>query len=271
MLGGGEEGGSSSQSSSMSGYNAMPLIQQQAYDPFFQAVQNLWGVPLNSVSNRMVGQPRSPFDSQELYALQQSSPGKGVMPTGMIEPFNQFQQNALMQMGNPDYSQQAMQQYMNPFMDQVMNRTLGNINRQADMGRSSIMDNSSRINSRALGSSLGTQLAGNEEARLRAVGDASANLGYQGYQEGMNVRDNALKQQLGAGSLIQGQNQGMLDIANPTNQMKLNQDYIRAAMLAPLYGYMPQAQNSTSSSESTTGGGSNGLGQMVGLGMSIFG
>ena len=43
--GGGSEG--DSQSSSASGYNAMPAIEQHAYDPFFNAISSLWGTPVN--------------------------------------------------------------------------------------------------------------------------------------------------------------------------------------------------------------------------------
>ncbi len=269
LMGGGGDGGSS-ESSSASGYAALPPAAQQAYDKYFGLVGGLGGVQLPAFPKSQVSAPRNPFDSSELYALQQNSNGP-IKPVGFQEPFNQYQRSALTAWGEPDYSVSGMQQYMNPYQQLVQDNVINQINRQSDMSRSALLDRNSRLNSRALGSSLGTQLSQNEEARNRLIADNVANLSYQGYNQALGLRDNALQQQYAAGSSIQGLNQALLDAANPKGQFSLDPRYIQASLLAPLYSAFPQSSTSQSSSEGPSSGGGGGLSQILGLGMSLFG
>lgn len=268
---GGGGGESSSQSTSVSGYNAMPSIEQGAYDPYFKAITNLWGVPLDSFARAQVNAPTSPFDSSELYALQQQTPDKGVKPIGYMEPFNEYQKAALSAMGAPDFSMNGLQQYLNPYQQMVQDNAINEINRSYDMSNNNIMDMNSRLNSRAMGSSLGTQLGLNQQNRARDIASTTANLGYQGYNSALDLRNQALQQQLAAGGTIQGLNQALLSASNPSGQLALNPDFLRASMLMPLYAAFPQASQSQSTSQSETNGSGNGFSQLFGAGLSLFG
>jgi hypothetical protein len=160
MFGGDEETGSpsSSQSSSISGYYALPPEAQAAYNSYFNMVNGLFGgTTPRATQYGQVGAPTSPFDSTELYNLQKANPGHGVLPIGTTEPFNQYQKGALTALGTPDFSAAGLAQYTNPYNDQVLNTALDAINRQAGINRSNILDNNSRLNARALGSGLSTQ------------------------------------------------------------------------------------------------------------------
>jgi hypothetical protein len=255
MFGGDEETGSpsSSQSSSISGYFALPPQAQAAYDRYFDMVNNLLGGSApNATSFRKVNAPLSPFDSAELFALQAANPDQGVLPTGVTEPFNQFQKTALTFLGNPDFSTQGLQQFMNPFNDQVLNTTLNSINRQSGINRSNILDNNSRLNARALGSGLSTQLSQNDDATNRLVAETAANLGFKGFNSALDLRDKSLQQILGAGSAIQEQNQNILNSTNPVTRFQLDPQFLKTSLLAPLFGAFPQSSQSTSSAVGST-------------------
>jgi hypothetical protein len=266
---GGDAGGS--QQSMVSGYYALPKEAQTAYDNYFKIINGLGGTPLSAFPKTTVGAPQNVFDSEELYKLQQANPTTPVRPTGYLEPFNSYQRNALTSMGTPDYSQAAMAQYQNPFQSMVQDNTLNEINRASQMSQSGIMDNNSRLNARAIGSSLGTQLSQNEEARIRAIENATANLGYQGYNEAMGLRNNSIQQQLAAGTSIQQQNQGMLGASNPQGQFGLNPAYIQASMMGPLFGAFPESSQSQGTSWGATPQTPNMTSRLGGLGMAMFG
>lgn len=276
-FGGSEETGapSTQQQSTISGYYALPPQAQAAYNNYFNLINSLGNQSVGSYPKAQVGAPQSPFDSQELYNYQQANGGGAVKPVGFQEPFNQYQQNALSAMGAPDYSQQGLAQYFNPYQQNVIDSTLGDINHSYDIANSGIMDNNSRLNARAVGSSLGTQLAQNQQNRARDIGNASATLNSEGYNNALGLRNNSLQQQLAAGTAIQGQNQNLLNASNPQGQFALNPNYTQASLLSQLFGAFPNSSNSngtntgstiTDKSRQTTT-----LGNLGGLGVNLFG
>lgn len=269
---GGSDGGdpASSQSSSVSGYGALPQLGQEAYDAYFQLVKNLGTQQANAFPKTTVGAPTSPFDSSELYALQKASKDP-IKPVGFQEPFNQYQKSALTAWGEPDYSANALQPYINPYQQMVQDNVVNQINRQSALNRNDIIDRNSRLNSRAMGSSLGTQLAQNDEATNRLLADTIGNLSYQGYNQALGLRDNALQQQYASGNAIQALNQAMLGAANPQGQLSLNPQYMQASLLAPLFGAFPQSSQSQSTSTGPTAEKPNMLSRISGMGLSAFG
>lgn len=286
-FGGSEETGSpgSSNSSTVSGYYALPPQAQNAYNNFFNLInglgsQNPYTPPAGSYTNYN-GNPNSPFTSQGLLGLQQANPNTPINPSGFLEPFNQYQQNALSSLGNPDLSAQGLSQYSNPFQSMVTDQTLNEISRQGGIDRNNLTDRASRLNSSAFNNSaLGTQLAQNTDNTNRLRANATAQLGYQGYNSALDLRNQTLGQQLSAGSAIQGQNQQALGYANPLSynqtQYQLNPQYGLASVLAPFFGAFPN--NSSSSSTTQTGSSitpnsyqPTGLTQAGGLGTALFG
>lgn len=251
---GGDEGGGGggSQSSSVSGYKALPLVARQAFDNLFESVKSVGDQDVSPFPYEFYKQQSplglGPFESSELLKLQQATPDKAIRPTGLLEPFNEFQQNALTSMGRPDYSQGALQQYMNPFQQNVANSTIQGINREADLDKSRLMSNNSLLNSRANSAMMGTQLAQNAEAKNRLIANTLANLNYEGYNQGLNLRNQSVQQQLGAGAQIQQQNQAMLTAANPEGQYQLLPDYIKSKLLTPLFAAFPVNSSESQSS-----------------------
>lgn len=281
-FGGSEETGSPSSSNSVSGYYALPQQAQSAYNNYFNLVNSLGSMspitaPQGGFSNYNAN-PQSPFTSQSLLSLQQANPSMGLNPSGFLEPFNQFQQNALSSYGNANPSDpNFLAGYTNPYQQMVQKNTIDEINRSYDMSNSNIKDANSRLNPRALGSSYGTQLAQNDQNRARDIGSATSNLGYQGYNSALDLRNQMLQQQLSAGSAIQSQNQSALGISNPLSYMQsqyqMNPQYAQANALAPLFGAFPQSSNSTQTGSTITPNSyqPTALSKLGGLGMYLFG
>jgi hypothetical protein len=285
-LGGSDETGSPSSggSSSISGYYALPPQAQAAYNNYFNLVNSLGTMspitaPSGGFSNYNAN-PQNPFTSQSLLGLQQANPGMGMNPSGFLEPFNQYQQTALQGYGNANPSDpNFLNGYTNPYNQMVQQNTIDQINRSYDMNNSNIMDDNSRLNARAVGSSLGTQLAQNQQNRARDIGSATANLGYQGYNSALDLRNSLLGQQLSAGSAIQSQNQAGLQYSNPLSYMQsqyqMNPQYAQANALGPLFGAFPQSSQSNSSqvgsSITPNSYQPTALSKVGGLGMYLFG
>lgn len=260
-FGGSDASPSSSQSSSQSttGYQALPQQAQSAYNNYFNLVNNLGTQnPLATPSggfSKYNANPSSPFTSQGLLSLQAANPNTPMNPSGYIEPFNQYQQNALQQLANPNYSQANLAQYENPFQQQVMNTTLQQMQRNNAMNQSNITDQMNASNPLVLGNSaLGTEYALNNQLTNQNIGQAQANLGYQGYNSALNLYNQALSNMLGAGNTIQAQNQSLLNIANPASytqaQYQTQPGYVQAAALAPLFSAFPSSGQSSSQSTS---------------------
>jgi hypothetical protein len=242
---------SSSDQSSLSGYAALPPQGQQAYNSYFNLINGLYGASQpNSTPYQSVSNPTSPFQSQGVYQLQQAT-GSPVLPVGRVEPLNSYQTNALTQLGNPNYGAGNMAQYENPFNQQVADTTQQAIARQGAINNSSIQDQHSLLNSSAMSSSLGTELAQNNYNTDMAQGQAAANLGYQGYNSSIGLMNQSLQNQLASGSAIQGQNQNLLNTTNPAYAYTNTPAYLQASLLSPLFGSFPSSSSSTGSSTST--------------------
>lgn len=194
---------------------------------------------------------------------------KGIRPM-TVSSMNDYQKQSLYGMGRPSapidprvggaydsaysaamettkpYDVNSYKQFMNPFIDEVINRNADSTRRQFDVDRSANREQFAR--SGGFGSTAqGTAEAQITEAQNRQIGDFDANLRARGFdtsvnnsmslydrensnafarasvfgglgdrfqnfdQYGRNVADTALDRQLFAGDRIQGQNQAELD------------------------------------------------------------
>lgn len=265
IFGGNKKGtGTPERSTQNSGYAALPPQGQQAYNSYFNMLNNLASNP--NATNRMgfAQQPQDIFGSQELYNLQQTQPGQGVKPIGSLEPFNQTQQNALGAYANPDYSQQGLSQYLQPFQG-IRDRVLENINRNAQIGFSGIKGREARMGSLGRSALYGGQLPQLEEARARALGDAEANYTLQG----LGLRQQSLSDMLNAGNLIQKQNQVGLQAASGQGLAMSNPAYGQAQAYMNLLQGMPNS--GTGSSIGAVAPQQNNLSKLGGLGLGLFG
>ena len=218
----------------------------------------------------------------------------GVMPVGFVEPFNQWQKEGLTQLADPLSAGDAMygfsagmlagtpqdintarrqatgqeftdrvNEYMNPFLDQVLDRTVSRLNESADRAKASLM--ASQGFRKAFGdTSLGVQQSELDKNLMNLTGDATANLSYAAYDNAFGNAINAFgnegnralgtigaanqtagtaanlggvldqrqmqnaKNRLGAGTAIQQQNQSYLDVLNP--EIQGTRDYSRTQL-----------------------------------------
>lgn len=160
----------SSQSSYAQGYAALPEQGQQAWNNFFNM--------LNQLAAR----------------------------SGNFPELNRVQQNALSRYANPDFSKEGLAPYANPFQEMVQKQAEAAINRGYDMDRSRLTDRFAQRGSQirpGSNSALNTQLSQLSESKNRTLGDIIAGLGYQGYNEALGLRQNTLANMLQAGNTIQ--------------------------------------------------------------------
>lgn len=88
-------------------------------------------------------------------------------------------QNGMREMTDEDFNA-GISRYMNPYQQEVINRTNATINEQGDIVRNRLMGR--RAGSNSFGdSSSAIQLAEADRNVIRQVGDNTANLNYQGY------------------------------------------------------------------------------------------
>lgn len=229
----------------------------------------------------------------------------GVKPIGFIEPLNEWQKQGLTSLADPlsagnmmyalaagllptaagqiegaaapitgDEFRTRVSDYMNPFLDEVLNRTTSRINEAGDAARARLM--SSQGFRKAFGdTSLGVQGAELDKNLINSIGDATANLSYAGYGDAASKalstltgeRDRSLsaagasgglsslasglgslfdtrqmqnaKNLLSAGTAIQDQNQRYLDVLNPEIKGVQNFPITNLKMLADLLNAFP--------------------------------
>jgi hypothetical protein len=123
-------------------------------------------------------------------------------------PYNQYENNALNELEQPGYGN--LEQYMNPYTQNVQNAVLGDIEDQGAKNRSNLLDILGGRNSLTAfsGSSTGTQLAQNDENTQRLRAQAIAQLQNQNFQQAIQGRQQGIKNQLFAGQYPMKRAQG---------------------------------------------------------------
>lgn len=229
------------------GYYALPPEARSAYDKYFAKLNSLGNNPYDTARLNRVVKPSSPFDSQELYRLQQATPDRGVEQVGVLEPFHEYEKNALTQAGNPDYSYGALSKYFDPYHQIVTQSALNQANRTADLNRNFINTYSQQFGGRVGGenSALHTQLNENERNRAEVLADVAGRYGSQGFNNAVELRDKSLAGMFEAGGAIRGQNQAKLDAASGRGLSQNNPAYGQLQALMQLLQGIPGASEST--------------------------
>lgn len=142
----------------------------------------------------------------------------GVVPVGQIEPFNQYQKDALtglaqpnaagnqffdqaagavgqsQQQLTPDVFNQMVGQYMNPYQQQVVDSTIGRINDAGSRAQSSLM--ASQAGRRSFGdSSSAIQQAELQKNLMQQIGDTTAQLNQSGFNSAATMGQNQFNTQ----------------------------------------------------------------------------
>lgn len=264
LFGDDNEGAAPQQSNHYTGYNALPEQGRKVYDSYFQMLQALANNPYAQQRMGMAGKPNDMYGSQELYNLQQTQPGQGVRPIGVLEPFNQVQKGALGAYAQPDYTNEGLAQYLQPFQG-ARDRALENINRDANIGYSGIKGAQAMNGSLARDPMYGGQVPQLEEARARAIADMEAGFN----QQALGLRGQSLSDMLNSGNLIQKQNQAGLTAASGQNLAMSNPAYGQAQAYMQLLQGMPQASSSQSMGD--IAGRPDMLSKISGFGQGMFG
>ena len=123
-------------------------------------------------------------------------------------PYNQYEQNALNELGQPGYGN--LEQYMNPYTQAVQGAVLGDIEQQGAKNRSSLLDILGGRNSLTAfsGSSTGQQLAENDANTQKARANAIAQLQSQNFNQAIQGRQQGIQNQLFAGQYPMQRAQG---------------------------------------------------------------
>jgi len=223
----------------------------------------------------------------EKLKTQYSQGQNGVMPTTLASQ-NPYQQQALYDMGkapapldprisasydkaSQGYNPDSYKQFMNPYIDEVINRNASNITRQYDVQRNNINEDMAAAG--GFGSSAqGVERALTNEAQNRQIGDMDATLrsaaygdsvnnamnlysgdanralntaqGLQGFDSyGRQVTQNAQDRQLFAGDRVQAQNQAQLDAYFAERDKAQKYPYQQTDYLKSILGAYPTGQS----------------------------
>lgn len=218
------------------------------------------------------------------------STAPGVRPTTVASQ-NPYQQNALYDMGQPSkpvdprvgetidkigqgFDAGSYKQFMNPYIQEVINRNADNTRRQYDVSRRGVREDiaaSGGFGSTALGTAYG-QLG---EAENRQIGDYDANLRASGFDKAMTnalglygtenatnlnkanaylnldqyergVGNSDLTRQLYAGDRIQRQNQDVIDAYYRERDREMGYPYEQIQFLQNILGSFPTGSSQTS-------------------------
>lgn len=172
----------------------------------------------------------------------------GVLPVGFIEPLNDWQKAGLSAMAaGTAYTDPSA--YLNPFLEQVLGRTTARLNDQAEEVRKRLM--ASQGFRKAFGdSSLGVQMSEIDRSLMNAVGDATANLAYTGFNDAVGRGRQHVSDIIGAGTAIQQQNQRPLDVLRDEIYGVQNYDRSQVEWLGKALGMFPGSQVNNQFSQS---------------------
>jgi hypothetical protein len=244
--------------------------------------------PTASAQNPYLQPAAQPPGVQPLTTASMNTPQKEALEaltrgTGPVNPniagYLDKAGSAVDRMATPyDYS--SYQQFMNPYIDEVINRNAANIGRNYDIQRNRINEDFAAAN--GFGSSAqGTERALTNEAQMRQIGDMDAQLRAQGfdtatgrsldlYGTGLNAAQSQagqfqniasgyqgadayakqkmvsdLQNKLTAGGQIQDQNQRELDAYFAERDRAFAYPYVNSDYLANILRSYPTGQTST--------------------------
>ena len=241
--------------------------------------------PVNPITTPSPTQPPGiqPLTTASLTQMQKEALARIGQGTGQVDPTIAATlgkaTSAVDRLTTP-YDPNSYQQFMNPYLDEVIKRNAGNITRNYDIQRNRINEDMAAAG--GFGSSAqGVERALTNEAESRQIGDMDAQLRAQGfdtatgraldlYGTGLNTANTAasqyqniaggyqnldsytkqkiandLQQKLAAGGQIQGQNQKELDAYFAERDRQFNYPYVNADFLGNILSRYPTGQTTT--------------------------
>lgn len=237
---------------------------EQKYPKFIEDAlkQNL------SIADTLANRPYNPYGGELIsgYTPDQMQAFQGIRDAqGAAQPFYDKAQGVYQSMLEPGFLQGQINSFMNPYTDQVISGTLGDIERQRQLAQNT--QNASAVGSGAFGGTRqAIQNAENERNYATLGANTAANLRQQGYTQAANLaqseagrqanlanalaglgttsqaqRYNDLNALQALGGTLQGADQAQLDLAYkkfleeqnyPLQQLQLRQNAIAATPIA---------------------------------------
>ena len=240
-----------------------------------------------------VGAGRMPYAPQQSFGLSaEQQKAQSMADSGLASylPFLKQAQGAMTQAGA--FAQPgAAQQFMNPYEDQVVQRTMSDIQKAGQQQQNQL--SAQAANAGAFGGSrfaVGQAALG--EANIQEQSRAAANIRQQGYQQAQQAAQNAAQLQaqqagmygtlggqaqqmgvqdintmLGIGGLTQQMGQQGLDFARQNALQQQSEPFQRLGFLSDLFRGVPSAQQTTTQTAPSPSMGS----QLMGLGIAGLG
>jgi hypothetical protein len=106
---------------------------------------------------------------------------------------------------------------------------------------------------------------------MLANANATANLGYQGYGNALNLYNQSLTNKLSAGNQMQTQNQNLVNASQPGNLYSTSNLASMLTAFAPYFTAYPTGSQGSSTSTGAFGGVASPLQQLGGLGLAAYG
>ncbi len=206
---------------------------------------------------QLLQEPTDMFGSPELYALQEAR-GEAVLPMGYVAGMTDPQRVAIERMaaGQADFQdpfagetfEQYLQKYQDPYQEQVIESTLGDIREQADIARSRLGEAATAAG--GFGGSRqaleGALLEAQTQKNIADVGsqlrqrglESAMERGFRDYLAGQDIRRQDIASQFGAGAALQEQAQRELDVARgfQTEPLEWYQKFLRGFPAQPTAG-----------------------------------
>jgi len=227
-----------------------------------------------------IGAGRMPYAPQKSFGLSaEQQKAQSMADSGLASylPFLQQAQGAMTQAGA--FAQPgAAQQFMNPYEDQVVQRTMSDIQKAGQQQQNQL--SAQAANAGAFGGSrfaVGQAALG--EANIQEQSRAAANIRQQGYAQAQQAAQNAAQLQaqqmgvqdintlLGIGGLTQQMGQQGLDFARQNALQQQSEPFQRLGFLSDLFRGVPSAQQTVTATAPSPSMGS----QLMGLGIAGLG
>lgn len=239
---GGKKRGTGIPATSASGYGTLPDYMKQGVGQVFQNANTATSPYARELYQKYGLTPDHPLYNSALAQLQGMNPNEALQQVGVQAPMHAYEIEANRQAGQADFSPEGLAQYMQPFTAEQKAMEM-KLNKGFD-------ENSKRIQEQRakLGSSVNSHTSQGFQARLDALENERQNslTGLAGFlenrqqQNAINLRNQSLGQQAGAGQSFQGYQQQELNNANGYNRFMNNPNVGQAMgynqLVAPYLG-----------------------------------
>jgi len=228
---GGKKKGTGIPQMSQSGYQTLPDYMKRGIGQVFQNANTATSPYARALYQKYGLTPDHPLYNAALAQLQRMNPNEALEQVGVQAELHPYQQEAYRQMGEADFSPEGLAQYMMPYkaekkaMEQQLNKGFDLNSRRIQEQRAGL---GSRVNSHT-SQGFQSRLDALENERQNSLTGLAGFLENRAQQNALNLRNQSLGQQAGAGEAFQNYHQQQLNNASGYNRF-INNPNIGQAM-----------------------------------------